>query len=301
MDNLSLVTPDERKTVAVATKSVLCHQPDAWHKLSYQEWTNTSKPSGSTIMLVHGLTQNSHVYDVLAEFLTAKTGHRCICPDMVGRGRSDWLKSSEYSYPRYVADVRTLISSLHITELYYLGTSMGGLIGMMLAPLKNSPIIKMCINDIGPIIPKEATTRIGSYVGKNMDFDGPEQAAAYFAKIYEPFGLKGALLDYFVQKFTLPTEKGVRLHYDPVIAEIFSAIKPEEAKDVDITPVWKAIPKTLPFLVFHGENSDVLTPAILAVMKEDRDSVSVHTVTGVGHAPMLHSLEEAEAILKFFS
>eukprot|EP01127_Copromyxa_protea_P023657 TRINITY_DN8946_c0_g1_i1.p1 TRINITY_DN8946_c0_g1~~TRINITY_DN8946_c0_g1_i1.p1 ORF type:complete len:302 (-),score=56.24 TRINITY_DN8946_c0_g1_i1:12-917(-) len=299
MEKVSQITPSERQQVLRVQKKLLCKGNKSWHHMAYTEWTNTVSPSTKTIVMVHGLTSNSKSFDVLAEYLTAKLGHKCICPDVVGRGNSSWLADPlEYNYERYVADIATLISSLHTEELYYVGTSMGGIIGMFLSACPGVPFKKMVINDIGSFVPKEALERIGNYVGKNMVWEDHQKLKEYVDTIYKPFGLSGDAMEYIFSAYTVHESDLIRFHYDPKIAYIFSQNK--EWKDLDLSPFWNNIDKGLPVLIIHGINSDILSAETISKMKEGREETTESfTVENVGHAPMLFDLIEVERITAF--
>jgi len=303
-----LLTPDERVHVHSQEKSIKVQGKTSWHKLAFREWTHsqTEGPSSQpTVLLVHGLTQNSHTFDVLAEYITGKLRYRCICPDVVGRGNSSWMTDpANYSYEQYVRDIGTLITFLDSSKLFYFGTSMGGLIGIMAASYENCPIQKLVINDIGPFCPKEALGRIGSYVGKNMTYEKIEDCRDYLAKIWAPFGLSGEVFTYILSHVAVQEQNKVRLHYDPAIAfvyEPYTSGKLEWA-DLDICPLWNKIIKDLPIMVIRGQNSDVLLPKTVDFMRSGRESqFTFLEVPNVGHAPMLFTVEEAKPIANFLS
>ncbi len=179
-----------------------------------------------------------------------------ICPDVAGRGRSDWLPAADYTYPQYLADMTVLIARLGAGDVDWLGTSMGGLIGMQLAAAAQSPVRRLILNDIGPFIPKAALARIGDYVGKDPHFASLDELEAYLRKIHAPFG---PMTDQdwrhlALQGYRRRENGGFGLAYDPGIAAGFVAgVK----QDVDLWALWDKI--ACPVLVLHGANSDVLT------------------------------------------
>jgi len=257
------------------------------------------------VLMVHGLTQNGRTFDVLAQYLCGKFGYTCICPDMLGRGKSSWADDpSLYNYDTYLNDVATLISVLDVEKLYYVGISMGGLIGINLVSHRCSPVTKIVINDIGPFVPKEAQKRIGSYLGKTMTFSNRQECQDHLSKIWEPFKLSGETLSYVVDIVTVQEQNSVRLHYDPQIAKAFAPYIAGELEyaDLDITPVWNKIDTKLPIMLVRGETSDLLLPNVVQQMKAGRESNFVFMeIPGVGHAPMFFSLEEATAIAEFLN
>ena len=165
--------------------SYLSLGPSGFHRVAYTDW---GEPDGrKATICVHGLTRTGRDFDVLAAELS-KTTH-VLCPDVPGRGASDWLENpKEYIYPTYLGDMAGLISHVGAERVTWIGTSMGGLIGMMLAAMPGSPIRKLIINDIGPFIQKEALMRIGNYVGAAPSFPDIEGIEAYLRDVHAPFG-----------------------------------------------------------------------------------------------------------------
>ncbi|MBP6203885.1 MAG: alpha/beta fold hydrolase, partial [Azonexus sp.] len=155
---------------------VQCLGPSGLHRMAYTEWGARDNPR--VLMCVHGLTRNGRDFDALAE---AMSGHyRVICPDVVGRGQSGHLRDpAAYGIAQYVADMVTLIARLNVDTVHWVGTSMGGLIGMALGAQEGTPIRKMVLNDVGPVITAESLHRIGTYVGTNPDWATFEEALAF--------------------------------------------------------------------------------------------------------------------------
>jgi len=138
-----------------------------FHRIAYTQWGFAE--AGRTAFCVHGLTRNSRDFDELAHALCDT--HQVICPDIAGRGYSDWLITpSDYGFPTYVADMATLLAKIGDEKVDWIGTSMGGIIGMMLAIQPNSPIQRLVVNDVGPFIPKESLARIGDYLALDLKF-----------------------------------------------------------------------------------------------------------------------------------
>jgi pimeloyl-ACP methyl ester carboxylesterase len=226
----------------------------------------------------------------LAAALSEK--YRVICPDVPGRGRSDWLPAAEYTYPQYLADMTVLIARLGAGDVDWLGTSMGGLIGMMLAASANSPVRRLILNDIGPFIPKAALARIGDYVGKDPHFATLDELEAYLRKIHAPFG---PMTDQdwrhlALQGYRRRESGGFGLAYDPGIAAGFLAVQ----EDVDLWAVWDKI--VCPVLVLRGATSDVLTAATAKEMQKRGPKAKVIDCAGAGHAPGLVSEDQIAAI-----
>ena len=166
-------------------KMVQCLSPAGLHQMAYKEWGDPANPA--VLVCVHGLTRVSDDFDNLAVALCDR--YRVICPDVVGRGRSSWLANSQfYQLPQYVSDMVMLVARLDVPQVDWFGTSMGALIGMGLAGLKNSPVHKMVMNDVGPALNFSALARIGDYLGTDVRFDSFEQGCAYIRTVAAPFG-----------------------------------------------------------------------------------------------------------------
>ena len=275
---------------------VKCLSAGGFHTMAYTEW---GEPDASrTVVCVHGLTRNASDFDVLAARISA-TGARVVCPDVVGRGASDWLiDPTGYCYPQYMADMAVLLARLNVSEVDWVGTSMGGVIGMMLAAKKGSPIRRLVINDIGPFIPKASLERIASYVGADRRFPDLAAAEAYFRKVHAAFG---ALSDAEWRQLTensvrTADEGGFWLRYDPGIA---AAFEPGKMEDVDLWPVWDRI--ACPTLLLRGENSDLLLADTAAQMATSGPKAEVMTVPGCGHAPALLSHSQTGMVVAFLA
>lgn len=253
--------------------------PAGFHWLAWTEW---GPPGGAPVICVHGLTRTGRDFDALAGAL-AERGRRVLCPDMPGRGESDRLADpSLYRNDVYAGACAHLLATLGDAPVDWVGTSMGGLIGMILASMPNSPLRRLVVNDVGPFIPAAALSRIGEYLGQAWTFPDLAAAEAHTRRAYAPFG---ALSDAEWRHLTetsvrrLP-EGGFRLHYDPAIAAPFR----EPPKDVELWPLWDRI--TVPTLVLRGAVSDLLLPDTAARMAE-KPGVRVATIPGCGHAPAL--------------
>ena len=137
------------------------------HRVAYTEFGERDNPR--VLVCVHGLARNGRDFDRLATALAGE--YRVVCPDVVGRGASDWLANkNDYGYPQYLTDMSALFAHLRAERVRWVGTSMGGLIGMLLAAMPDSPVERMVMNDVGPLIPKAALERIGAYVGTDPHF-----------------------------------------------------------------------------------------------------------------------------------
>jgi pimeloyl-ACP methyl ester carboxylesterase len=276
---------------------VLCLSSKGFHRMRYVEWGD---PDAERVaILVHGLTRNGRDFDVLAQALIPE--FRVMCPDVAGRGASDWLPAKEdYGYPQYCADMTALIARATAggrpRRIYWIGTSMGGIIGMLLASRPNSPIQKLVVNDVGTLIPKAALERIGAYVGKDPRFRTLEEMEAAVRLVSAPFG---PLTDAQWRHLTVT---GAKQHgdgswgfcYDPGIAVPFRA---QALADVDLWQYWDAI--TCPTLLVRGAHSDVLLKDTAAAMTRRGPRPRLIEFDGVGHAPMLMADEQIQVVRKF--
>ncbi len=275
--------------LSMKTESYMGLGPSGFHRLVYAEWGAATAPR--TLICVHGLTRNGRDFDRLAAALSER--YRVICPDVAGRGRSDWLPAAEYSYPQYLADMTVLIARLGAGDVDWLGTSMGGLIGMQLAAAAQSPVRRLILNDIGPFIPKAALARLGDYVGKDPHFASLDELEAYLRKIHAPFG---PMTDQdwrhlALQGYRRRENGGFSLAYDPGIAAGFAAgVK----QDVDLWALWDKI--ACPVLVLRGANSDVLTASTAKEMQKRGPKAKVIDCAGAGHAPGLVTEDQIAAI-----
>lgn len=256
-----------------------------FHTLAYTEWGDAENPY--VLICAHGLTRNGRDFDVFAERMSDR--YRVLCPDIVGRGKSGWLANkADYGYPQYLADANALIARSGAQQVDWIGTSMGGILGMLLAAMPNSPVRRLVINDVGTFIPKAALDRIGAYVGKESHYANYAEFARHIREISAPFGLKTeAQWDTVIRSMASVAPDGsVKTNYDPGIAEPF---RTQTAGDVDLSAYWNAI--RCPVLVTRGAESDLLLPATFAKMKE-KAGVEGIEFPGVGHAPMFMDEEQ---------
>lgn len=268
--------------------SVRCLGPHGLHRMAYVEWGDPANPR--VLICVHGLTRNGRDFDVLANALASD--YRVVCPDVVGRGRSDRMFfSDDYAVPIYANDMMTLIARLGVESVHWLGTSMGGLIGMFLSSLPGSPISRLVLNDVGPAISIEALQRIGEYLGKSPDFADLAAAEAYVRVVCAPFG---ALTDAQWRYMTVvgtraKADGGFEMNYDRAIAEPYQKAF-LEAKEINLWPMYEGI--RCPTLVLRGAQSDILSSEVAAEMTGRGPKATLVEVPGVGHAPMF--LEESQ-------
>lgn len=312
MSEVSATYPDAQPRL----NHVMCASPAGMHRMAYWEWGD---PHNDKVLLcVHGLTRNGRDFDVLAARLAED--YRVVCPDVVGRGRSDWLiNPAFYVVPQYVSDMLTLIARLNPVRLDWVGTSMGGLIGMGLAAglatsaamrpdrsefgleaSQSLPLGRMVLNDIGPVLNDSGLSRIADYVGRPETFDSFEQAVEYVKSVSLGFGPHDeagwqALTRYV---FNRDGQKWVK-HYDLRIAE------PIAQQDASVLQgaqavLWAGFDSLRePVLILRGETSDLLTEQGMQLMLQRKVNARALTFTGVGHAPSLRSDDQVEAVAEF--
>ncbi|WED44460.1 alpha/beta fold hydrolase [Legionella cardiaca] len=287
---------------------VACTSQEGFHKIAYSEWGH-AELDNSAIICVHGLTRNRCDFDHLAQFLSAQ-GRHVFCPDVVGRGDSSWFKNPKhYNYQQYIADMTTLIARTGAEKIDWIGTSMGGLIGMALASLPDTPIRSLVLNDIGPQIPVQALWRLSQYVSKHPEFSNVEEAKKYFKIIYESFGnLSDEQWNYLTIHSIKEQAPGIYVSkLDPhikgskpsgqLVKEFFT--NPHRALegiffDIDLWYLWQNV--KCPVLVIRGKNSDMLLPEYIKRMQRAHPHVDVIEVENAGHAPMLFENKEQEQI-----
>ncbi len=274
--------------------SVLCAAPSGLHRVSYTEWGDPTNPR--VLICVHGLTRCARDFDPLAQALCDR--YRVVCPDMPGRGESDWLRDPmEYATPVYVNAAVTLIARLGVEEVHWVGTSMGGLLGMILAALERTPVTRLVMNEAGPLVAAAALERIGTYVGKAPDFASLDEAEAYVRAISAPFGPHSDAEWRFLTEHVVRAKPDgrLRMHYDPALAVPFNATAPHQ--DLDLWPFWEKV--RCPTLVIRGELSDLLSRATVERMAASGPRARVVEIAGVGHAPTLMQADQIAVVREF--
>ena len=284
--------------IVPTSATVTCTHPGGLHRIAYREWRPAGGGTGRTVLCVHGLTRNGHDFDPLAERLAAR-GLRVVCPDMAGRGDSDRLpEGSMYEVRRYVADCVTLIARLGVERVDWVGTSMGGLVGMVLASLPGHPVARLLVNDIGPAIEPAGLERIRGYVGRTTAFESFEAAEAALRIMMSEFGphtdeqFRRLSRHHFVRG----DDGRWRAHHDPAIAEPILA--GGTGAPAALWDVWDAI--DCPVAVLRGARSDVLSHATFEAMV-GREGVVGEQFAGVGHAPTLIAEDQARAVERFLA
>jgi pimeloyl-ACP methyl ester carboxylesterase len=257
---------------------VLCAHPGGLHRMAYWEWGERDNPA--VVLCVHGLTRNGRDFDALATQLASQ--YRVICPDMPGRGHSDWLSDPMlYQVPQYVADCVTLIARLNVPTVSWVGTSMGGLIGMGLAALAGAPITRLLLNDVGPELAVQGLERICDFVGSDPLFPSFEHGARLMREWSSGFGALSDAQWQLLTRHTVVQRQGAwRLHYDPRIALPLAAMRDAMP---DLWPFYDAI--ACPTWVVRGATSDLLSAATAAEMARRGPRARCFEVPDVGHAP----------------
>ncbi len=279
--------------MTIRQRSFLGLSAAGFHRVAYTQWGPES--AARTVVCVHGLTRNGRDFDALALALADQA--RVVCPDVVGRGRSDRLANPAlYGYAQYLADMTALIARLDVEEVDWVGTSMGGLMGLMLAAQPNSPIRRLVINDVGPFVPAEGLARIGEYVGKDPVFDDLKGVESYLRFILAGFGdLSDEVWARMAEHSSWAQPDGrFRLAYDPGIAAPFRA---GPIGDVDLWPLWDAI--RAPTLVLRGADSDILRADTAQEMTRRGPRPRLAEFASVGHAPSLTTPDQIAVVRDF--
>lgn len=284
-------TPDMREA------DLPCLGKSGFHRMHYVEWGD---PDARTVVIcVHGLTRCGRDFDTLAGAL--QPALRVVCPDVVGRGKSEWLRDAlDYTYPQYCSDLAALIARVTAGEgvrrVCWVGTSMGGIIGMLLASRPGSPIERLVVNDVGIIVPKTALARLAEYVGKDPRFASFAELAAYARTVSAPFG---PLTD---EQWHHLTRHTARQHadgswgfsYDPQIGLPF---RQSALEDVNLLEFWDRI--TCPTLLIRGAQSDLLPRDVALEMTRRGPRPKLAEFDGIGHAPMLMAADQIAVVRDF--
>jgi pimeloyl-ACP methyl ester carboxylesterase len=296
-------------------ESFLSLGPDGFHRVAYCDWGDPD--AGHVVMCVHGLSRNARDFDYLAG--TLERSCRVVCMVVVGRGDSDWLQDkSGYSFRTYLYDAAALIARVttptrpglfrgsRATALDWVGTSMGGLIGMLLAARPHSPIRRLVLNDVGPCVPWGALFRLKGHVGGHPTFATLHDAEAYLREACASFGIRGKAQWRHLVRTSVRSRKngGYELRYDPAIGRPTTAqIDPELPlgaefmRGVDVWNAWNEV--RCPVLVLRGAESDVLTRATVEQMRKRKPDIEVVEFPGVGHAPALFDSGQIKVVRDF--
>lgn len=298
--------------------------PDGFHRLAYTDWGDPANPH--VVICVHGLSRNGRDFDRLAAHLS--TDCRVVCPDVVGRGQSDWLQDRfAYCFPTYLSDAAALVARVTVapqsqglladlrerlrgprpaSALDWVGTSMGGLIGMLLAAKPGSPIRRLVLNDVGPFVPWAGLVRLKGHVGHEDSFADLAEVERYFRQVCSEFGRLDD--DYwrqmamhsatqrddgrYVLRHDPAISRGLPVHMDPELP-----IGPEFLRGIDLWNVWDAV--RCPVLVLRGADSQVLPREVVDEMRRRKPDLQVAEFAGVGHVPALATPDQIEVVRAF--
>ncbi|MFO0988662.1 MAG: alpha/beta hydrolase [Alphaproteobacteria bacterium] len=265
-----------------------------FHRIRYWEWGDPANPR--VLICVHGLTRNGRDFDALAASLAGR--YRVLCPDVAGRGESDWIAAGDYSFPQYCADMTALIARAGAAEVDWVGTSMGGIIGMILAAQARTPIRRLVLNDVGPFVPKAAQDKIAETVGDDPEFASVEAAADYVATVNSGFGrLTPAQWLGLARTAVKRRDDGKYVwKRDPAIGRSFVA---QPRNDVVLWPIWDTIKS--PVLVLRGVESELLPAAVAEDMTRRGPKARLVSVADAGHAPALLTERELAPIRAFLA
>jgi pimeloyl-ACP methyl ester carboxylesterase len=273
--------------------------------MAYWQWGNAQ--AEHTVVCVHGLTRQGRDFDVLAQALVARapSAIRVVCPDVAGRGMSDWLADPQaYAVPQYAADMLALLAQLKPQTLDWVGTSMGGLIGIVVcahAQAVGATVRRLVLNDVGPVLEWQSLLRIGTYLGKNMHFASLQQAADAMRVIASSFGphTSEQWLELSRHMVKPDGQGGVQLHYDPAIALPFQGITEEVSLqgEAALWTLYDAI--TAKTLLLRGADSDLLSPQTALQMTQRGPKARLVEFAGVGHAPTLVADDQTDVVASF--
>jgi pimeloyl-ACP methyl ester carboxylesterase len=268
-----------------------------YHRIAYTEW---GAPDAARVAVcVHGLTRQGRDFDPLALAL-AQRGYRVLCPDLAGRGRSQWLADpADYDLPQYTRDMVVLLARAGGQEVDWVGSSLGGLIGIQLASQPKTPIRRMVINDVGPFLPSQALSRLGRYLwSMPKSFANFHAAEAYFREILAPYGVLGDSEWYHLTAHSIRRgEDGrFRLLIDPGVGR---AIRPAMAYSMSMWRQWDAL--RCPVLILRGQYSDMLTADISKQMLARGPASRLIEFPDCGHAPALLNLRQIAPVVQWLT
>jgi pimeloyl-ACP methyl ester carboxylesterase len=278
--------------------------------MAYWQWGDAQ--ADHTVVCVHGLSRQGRDFDVLAQALIARAPGplRVVCPDVAGRGKSDWLADPQaYQIPTYAADMLSLLAHLKPKVLDWVGTSMGGLIGLAVcahAAAVGVQVRRLVLNDVGPVLQWEALSRIGTYLGRVVQFDSLQQAADAMWAISSSFGPHTPAQWLELSRYMVKPVAGgqidqgpVTLHYDPAIAVPFASATQESVLQGEAA-LWQLYDGiTAQTLLLRGAQSDLLSPGTALQMTKRGPKARLVEFAGVGHAPTLIAPEQVDVVASF--
>ena len=289
---------------------VNCPHPEGQHRMAFWSWGDPA--AAKVVLCVHGLTRQGRDFDRLAKALVERSAEplRVVCPDVAGRGESDWLPAGAlYQVPQYASDMLALLGHLRaavpIAQLDWVGTSMGGLIGMVVSgqpglPLP-VPVRRLVLNDVGPAISWVAVQKMQQYAGRYGRYADLAEAAAAMRALSVGFGPvpDDVWLDMSSHMVRDLPDGGVTLHYDPAIGEPVRALTAEAAQagEALLWSVYDQIQAQV--LLIRGQDSDLLLPSTALAMTERGPRARLVEWSGIGHAPTLTAPEQIEVLADF--
>ena len=280
------------------TDYVECTSPAGQHRMAYHAWGDPRNPN--VLYCVHGLSRRGSDFRVMAEALCDR--YYVVCPDIVGRGDSDYLSNPMfYTVPQYLSDMVSLSSKLSIEQVNWFGTSMGGLIGMVYAAMPGHRVRRLILNDVGPRIEAAALIRLASYVGKPFAYVNRHIALEKLNSICAPFG-KHTDSEWELLNGPMLLEKNAQwiLHYDPAISVPFSAVTPAIAKAGELA-MWQSFQSIdCPILIVRGAESDLLSKQTVAEMCALNPRATSIEIEKAGHAPAFIKAEQIDIARQFF-
>ncbi len=287
--------PSRQEAAGPRFDEVLSFSTAGYHRVAYTEWGAPEAPR--TAVCVHGLTRQGRDFDPLALAL-AERGYRVLCPDLPGRGRSDWLDDpSDYDLLQYVRDMIVLLARTEARDVDWIGSSLGGLIGLQLASMPKSPVRRLVINDVGPFIPSQALSRLGRYLwSMPKSFANFHAAEAYFREILAPYGILGDSEWFHLTAHSIVRgpDGRLRLLIDPGVGR---AIRPAMAYSMSMWRQWDAI--SCPALILRGEHSDMLTSELAGQMLGRGPASKLIEFPDCGHAPALLTLRQIAPVVQW--
>ncbi len=275
--------------------TILCPDSAGWHRLFWREW---GPANGRPVLCVHYLTGNGTYFDGLAQDLAA-AGFRVLAPDMPGRGRSDFLKNpNDYRFPLYIADVGALLAAADINKpgsLEWIGASMGGMMGIAVAAMANTPVKRLTLVDIGPVLAATEMQQMAKYVAQPASFKTMDAFEKFMLEFRAPAW--GPVPDGYWPKFTRDNARtlpdgSITLAYDPAIAQPFTT---DNSAGLALWNIWDAV--KCPVLVLRGEKSNILPAAVAQEMTQRGPKARLETIAGCGHVPSL-AMPEQIALVK---
>lgn len=301
--------------------AITCSSPGGLHRMAYHEWGDPENPQ--VVLCVHGLTRTGRDFDALARQLAHQ--YRVICPDVVGRGCSDWLSNPAfYAVPQYASDMVSLIGRIQPQKLHWVGTSMGGLIGLIYAGalaqlrLKNATytpaqtptarldsglrLDSLVLNDVGPHIEPVSLERIGQYVGEKVSFNSFEQAIDYVKQTCASFGPHTPEQWADLTRYVYIEKEGKWIkHYDLALAQAFKQVTPALAAQGEAL-LWGAYASIqAPVQIIRGAQSDLLSQETCDKMLSLSSLAQLRQISGVGHAPTLMLQDQIDVVIHFLS